>query len=152
LDLRAEGRNHFYIARMYDLPPEVVAKELQWYLKTYARKDSNELVAIEMEKLDSLERIVRDAMMKPSYVVSNGQIVRDVVENEFGEVVLKANGDPLTVRVEDSSALMNKVKTALNVMERRAKLLGLDAKESINVEQADTERVILTLSKEDTDI
>ncbi len=143
--LRAEGINHFAIATKYGIRPKDVAEEIQWYIGSYSHGGAGELVAVELEKLDSLERFVRNKLSQKYYLRNkNGDRVMDLVRHEDGRETLEP--------VEDYKATYAGVDAALRIMERRAKLLGLDSAESINRQERSDEKVIIQLSKDDLKI
>lgn len=96
-------------------------------LRAIIREDVEDVRTMELERLDKLyleaARLYNTAMP----LVSGGSVVRDIVEDENGDIRLREDGTPVTVRLHDISAKFTSMDKMLKIMERRANLLGLDA-------------------------
>ena len=93
-------------------------KMVQRAIADIPRGNTIELVALELEKLDAIERKYLEIAAKHHVFVSQG-----------GKVVY--DGD---VKLEDDGPAMQAMSRLLKVAERRAKLLGLDAPVKAQVE------------------
>jgi hypothetical protein len=106
----------------------------QGYVHKLYRKALNDIIVddvklvrkIEIERLDRMFEKVLKVVESFHPYVSGGHVVRDIVENELGEVVKNENGELVTIRLRDQSYVLNGVDRLLKIMERRARLLGLD--------------------------
>lgn len=77
---------------------------------------AQEHITLELSRLDDLLTRAYQVIEHLHLTVSHGKIIRD------------ENGTPL----QDTAPILNAINTIVRLMERRAKLLGLDAPTSIN--------------------
>jgi hypothetical protein len=94
--------------------------------------------ALELEKLDALERAVLVVLEREHVTVSQGRVVRrrtDEIEQVNGEDKVDDDGNPVYVweDILDDSPVLAAVDRLLKVADRRAKLLGLDAATKLDV-------------------
>ena len=110
--LRSDGKTFKQIADHFGLAdPSGGYYMVQRAIEDIPREATVELIALELAKLDSLERRYHAIMDKHHvYVSASGRVVYD--------------GDE---RLEDDAPLMKAMEGLLRVAARRAKLLGLDA-------------------------
>jgi hypothetical protein len=96
-------------------------------LKEIIQEPAEEVLQMELARLDELHNEVLKALRSFFPVVSHGRVVRDIVEDAQGNPIINpATGKPITIRLEDIGAKLQVVDRALKIMERRAKYLGLD--------------------------
>ena len=110
--LRGDGKTFKQIAEYFGLEdPSGAYRMVQRAIEDIPREATVELIALELAKLDSLERRYHVIMEKHHvYVSASGKVVYD--------------GDE---RLEDDGPLMKAMDGLLRVADRRAKLLGLNA-------------------------
>ncbi len=117
---------------------QVIADHLG-YSKIYVRKlflrAMSEVVVeevgtirkVENERLDELWKVTCESLRAFHPYVSNGAIVHVAVLDENNKPQLDENGEIITMRLEDHGPKMQAVQVLIKLMERRAKLNGLDA-------------------------
>ena len=105
-----------------------------WVYKMYKRglkqiiaEDVQEVRKMELARLDALQEEVLKVLHGFNPLVNRGTIVRDFLEDEKGNLILDESGEPIPVKLQDLSVKLNAVNAAVKLMERRARLLGLDA-------------------------
>lgn len=96
-------------------------------LRSIIQESVEDVRKMEMERLDMLYKEAARLYNTPTPLVNGGAVVRDVVEDEEGNLKLKEDGTPVTVRLQDLGPKFTAMDKMLKVMERRANLLGLDA-------------------------
>ncbi len=96
-------------------------------LRDIIREDVEDVRTMELERLDRLYLEAARLYNSAHPLVSGGSVVRDVLEDEDGNIRLREDGTPITVRLQDLSAKFTSMDKMLKIMERRASLLGLDA-------------------------
>jgi len=120
LRLRREHLTHQEIANRLGVERSTVTKHISEGLEQ-RRKDSPNAAALaqeESEKLDTLDAIVDDILDREHITVNNGRVIFE----------------PGTERaLRDDDPIMRAVQTKLRIAERRAKLMGLDAKAEAEV-------------------
>jgi hypothetical protein len=125
---RVKGVSFPKIATELGLTQGYVFKQYKLALKSAITEDVSQVRKIELARLDELQEEVIKIMRSFNPMVSGGKVVYDVVE---GEVEPRDGEDEVTERVlkklEDPKVKFDAVNTALRIMDRRAKLLGLDA-------------------------
>jgi hypothetical protein len=96
-------------------------------LATLVKAPGEELLAMELARCDALLSEAMSVVTAFHPLVQGGEVVRALVEDTDGNVVQDPiSGTVVTVAVEDKAPKLAAINTALRVMERRAKLLGLD--------------------------
>ena len=80
-------------------------------MKAAIRESGEELLALELERLDRLARAAEEVLEAHHVKVAGGEIVYDEA------------GQPL----EDTKPVLEAIDRLLKIQERRARLLGLDA-------------------------
>lgn len=104
-----------------------VRKAYMKALKAIIQEPAEDILKMELARLDALQTEVIKVLQRTHLVVSKGMVVRDFLDDEDGRPIIDAlTGKPLTRRLEDSSPKLAAVDRALKIMERRAKYLGLD--------------------------
>lgn len=96
-------------------------------LKAIIQEPAEDVIKMELARLDYLQTEVIKVLQSFHVVVNQGTVVRDVVEDEHGQIIVDINtGQPKTRRLEDTGPKLAAVDRALKIMERRSKFLGLD--------------------------
>lgn len=135
----ARLRDEILKLRLQGMSFQEIADHLGGYHWSYIRKqymkaiqsiyvdNVDDLRKQEQAKLDILEKSVYKVLNAFHPMVANGTVVRDIREDENGNPLIDENGNPVTVRLVDAAPVLTAVSKALQVMERRARLWGLDA-------------------------
>ena len=116
---RELGYSVYYIRKQY--------KKALHAIIVPAVEDHRKLQLIRMDRLH--EEAMR-VLTTFHPVIAQGVIMRDVVEDEFGNVVREDTEEglrPKYTRLKDSGPVLAAIDRILKIEERRAKLLGLDA-------------------------
>lgn len=82
---------------------------------------------LELTRLDGMTEECYNILEAEFYLVNGGKVVRDVVVDEDGKVVLDDDQQPKLMRVRDYHIKLAAMDRLLKIGERRARLLGLDA-------------------------
>lgn len=101
--------------------------QYQKALKSIIYEDVVEVRKLEIARLDGLYESMTELFEKATPLVGGGVVIRDVVDDLDGKPVLRPDGTPLTIRLQDHSNKFAATDRILRIMERRACLLGLDA-------------------------
>lgn len=89
---------------------------------------TEELLAAELERCDELLSTAMETVRAFHPLVSSGRVVIAPVLDATGQPVRdEATGDVITGPIEDKAPKLAAIATAVRVLERRAKLIGLDA-------------------------
>lgn len=97
-------------------------------LRAMTQDPSQELLTLELARLDSLYAEALKAVRSFTPVLHNGRIVQIPVINSNGDTVNHpVTGHPLTCIAQDRQPVLAGIACAIRIAERRAKLLGLDA-------------------------
>ena len=128
LKRRRDGISFPMIAEEMGMTQGYIYKVYKKALREIIVEEVEDLRKLELAKLESLEQEVMKVLQAFHPVISGGQVVRDVVEDEDGNpAVNPTTGDIVTVRLQDQGAKLAAIDRAIKLMERRARLLGLDA-------------------------
>lgn len=127
LQLRREGISFPDIAEELGMTQGYIYKAYKKALREIIVEDVEDLRKLELSKLEALEQEVMKVLAGFHPFISSGQVVRDVVEDADGNpTVNPTTGDIVTVRLQDHAPKLAAVDRAVKLMERRARLLGLD--------------------------
>lgn len=125
--LRRDGTPWEKIADTLGYSRAYVYKIFKKGLREIIQEPAEEVLKVELARLDELQVEVLKILRSFHPVVNSGLVVRDVVEDENGNPVTNVfTGQPLTIRIEDSGAKLAAVDRALKIMQLRAKFLGLE--------------------------
>lgn len=128
LTRRRDGISFPMIAEEMGMTQGYIYKLYKKALKEIIVEDVEEVRKMELLRLEQLEEEVLNVLRAFHPVISGGQVVRDVVEDEDGNpAVNPTTGDIVTVRLQDQGPKLAAIDRAIKLMERRARLLGLDA-------------------------
>jgi hypothetical protein len=136
--LRSEGHTYDEIARQLGYRDKATAyNAVQRTLTRAVREPADEVRQIELVRLDSLWMHAMKVLASPHVTVSNGRVV--MVEDRAGQA------HP----VPDDAPVLQAIDRLLRIMERRAKLLGLDAPAKVEVMSLDRiDQAIAELERE----
>ena len=126
LEYRREGLSFPAIAFKLDMTQGYIYKLYKKALKAIIVEDVIEVRKMELERLDGLAQEITRTLKTFHPLVERGGIVYDTLEQD-GKPVLDEEGNAIRVKMEDFGPRLAAVDRALRIMERRAKLLGLDA-------------------------
>jgi hypothetical protein len=127
LRLRLEGLTLEGIGERMDIQPESVHGVISRALRSLVKEPSEELLALEVARCDALLSEAMSVVRAFHPVIHAGAVVRAVVEGHDGRPLRDpSTGDLVMVALEDKAPKLAAINTALRVLERRAKLLGLD--------------------------
>jgi len=128
LQLRREGVSFPDIAEELDMTQGYIYKVYKKALREIIVEEVDDLRKLELAKLESLEQEVMRVLQGFHPFISSGQVVRDVVDDADGNPkVNPTTGNIVTVRLQDNGPKLAAIDRAIKLMERRARLLGLDA-------------------------
>lgn len=113
---RPDGFSLPYVYKMYRKALSLIISE-----------EVEQVRKVELMALDDLQAEVLKVLRGFHPLVHQGQIVRDFLEDENGNLILDEEGNQIPVKLQDDSVKLQAVNAALKIMERRARLLGLDA-------------------------
>lgn len=96
-------------------------------IKSVYRDKAEDVVKLEMDRLDQLQLEAIAVLRTKHVMISNGAIVRVNLRDEHGILVMdQATGLPKTEPIEDDGPKLAAIDRLLKIQERRSKLLGLD--------------------------
>lgn len=127
LAMKRDGMTVAQISRELDYSDTYIRKCLRSALKTIVIDNVEDLRKVENLKLDRLEKEVMAVLQAFHPLVSSGEVVRDTIDDENGVPLIDPEtGKFKTYKLKDAGPVLAAVAKAISVMERRAKLLGLD--------------------------
>lgn len=127
LRLRVQGLTLEQVGGIMGIKPESVHGVISRALQSIVREPAEELLALELERCDTLLREAMQTVAAFHPLISSGSVVRAMEEDENGCPLRDSqSGEVITRMVEDKAPKLAAINAALRVMERRAKLLGLD--------------------------
>lgn len=127
LTLRLDGMTLEQIGERMGVGKPTVSRVISNALAAQTREPAEELIALELGRCDVLLNESMQTVRAFHPLVSAGRVVSAPVLDENGQPVRNEAGDVLTRVVEDKAPKLAAIHTTVKVMERRAKLLGLDA-------------------------
>lgn len=116
--LRLKGYSPEEIAPLYGLSPATVADIVSKVSSALHRADPHQHKMMELDRLDRLLKKAIKVLDKKHVAVSHGRVIFDPTTNA-----------PLV----DDGPTLDAIKTVLSIMERRARLLGLDAPSTLTI-------------------
>lgn len=87
----------------------------------------HEVRDLELTRLDGLVEECYNIINAEVFLVSGGKVVRDVITDDDGKVVLDDEQQPKLVRLRDYAMKLAAMDRLIKLGERRSRLLGLDA-------------------------
>jgi AraC-like DNA-binding protein len=126
--LRLEGLTLEEIADHMGITSGTVQRIIANTLTTMVKGPADELRALELARCDELMEEAMQTVRAFHPLIANGKVVSAPMLDEQGRPVRNPeSGDVLTQVLEDKQPKLAAVACAIRVMERRARLLGLDA-------------------------
>lgn len=127
LRLRLEGLTLEEIGGRMGTQAESVYGVISRALRSIVKEPGEELLTLELARCDALLFEAMRVVTAFHPVIHAGKVVRAGVTDESGKPLRDPEtGEILTHALEDKAPKLAAINTALRVLERRAKLLGLD--------------------------
>jgi len=128
LSLRLEGKTLEQIGAQMNVGADTVHRVISRALTSVTKEPAEELLTLELGRCDVLLSEAMQTVKAFHPLVSAGRVVSAPMLTNQGEPIRNPEtGDVLTRVLEDKAPKLAAIATAVRVMERRAKLLGLDA-------------------------
>jgi hypothetical protein len=126
LKARRDGKSFPQIAHENGWTQGYVYKIYKTAMNQIIAEDVKEVRQMELERLDAATQKAMDILQSFHPLVSGGEIVRDTIEDENGNPI-GAGGRVATKKLADPSVQLAAIDKLMKIMERRARLMGLDA-------------------------
>lgn len=128
LRLRLDGHTLQAIGDRLGIRADSVHDIIIRALRDMTKEPAEQLLDLELARLDSLYAEAMNVLRSFTPLLHNGKIIQIPVIDRNGEIVKDPDtGLPRTCIAEDKAARLASIAAAVRVMERRAKLTGLDA-------------------------
>lgn len=128
LELRISGLTLEQIGERMGVGKGTVSRVISNALTAQTREPCEELLSLELSRCDVLLNEAMQTVKAFHPLVSGGRVVSAPMLDNTGQPVRNPEtGDVLTRVLEDKAPKLAAIHTAVKVMERRARLLGLDA-------------------------
>ena len=128
LRLRLDGHSLAEIGDRMGIRADSVHDIITRALRAMTQDPSQELLTLELARLDSLYAEALKAVRSFTPVLHNGRIVQIPIIDSNGDALKHPEtGQPLTCIAQDRQPVLAGIACAVRIAERRAKLLGLDA-------------------------
>lgn len=128
LDLRISGLTLEQIGERMGVGKGTVSRVISNALTAQTREPSEELLSLELGRCDVLLNEAIQTVKAFHPLVSAGRVVSAPLLDSTGHLVRNPDtGEVMTQVLEDKAPKLAAIAIAVRVMERRAKLLGLDA-------------------------
>jgi len=128
LRLRLDGHSLAEIGDRMGIRADSVHDIITRALRAMTQDPSQELLTLELARLDSLYAEALKAVRSFTPVLHNGRVVQIPVIDSNGDAIKDPEtGQPLTCIAQDRQPVLAGIACAVRIAERRAKLLGLDA-------------------------
>lgn len=128
MQMRLNGRSLQEIGDHMGITAVSVHDIITRALASMAKEPAEELLGLELARLDSLYAEAMNVLRSFTPLLHNGRVVQIPVIDRNGQTVKDlGTGQPLTCIAEDKAARLAAIAAAVRVMERRSRLLGLDA-------------------------
>ncbi len=128
LKLRLDGHSLAEIGDRMGIRADSVHDIITRALRAMTQNPSQELLTLELARLDSLYAEALKAVRSFTPVLHNGRVVQIPIIDTNGDTIKHPEtGQPLTCIAQDRQPVLAGIACAVRIAERRAKLLGLDA-------------------------
>lgn len=128
LTLRVQGLTLEQIGERMGVGADTVQRVISRALTAMTKEPAHELLALELGRCDVLLNEAMQTVKAFHPMVSGGRVVSAPMLDSNGQPVRNPEtGDVLTRVLEDKAPKLAAIVTAVRVMERRSRLLGLDA-------------------------
>jgi len=137
LNLRREGHTMAEIARRTGWSAMTIQRRIERYIKGENAKHAPELRAIEASRLEMLWEKALESVQATTLVTdSRGNPVKVPVIGPDGEPVRNEQGEIVMEYQIDRAPVLAGVAACIRVMERKARLLGLDLPQRVAIEDS----------------
>lgn len=128
LRLRLDGLTLSQIGDRLGIRADSVHDIITRALRSMTKEPAEELLSLELARLDSLYAEAMNSVRAFTPVLHNGKVVQIPVIDSNGQAVKDpTTSQPLTCIAQDRQPVLAGIACAVRLLERRAKLLGLDA-------------------------
>ena len=128
LSLRLEGKTLEQIGAHMNVGADTVHRVISRALTSVTKEPAEELLSLELGRCDVLLTEAMQTVKAFHPLVAAGRVVSAPMLNNQGEPIRNPEtGDVLTRVLEDKAPKLAAIHVAVKVMERRSRLLGLDA-------------------------
>ena len=128
LKLRLDGHSLAEIGDRMGIRADSVHDIITRALRAMTQNPSQELLTLELARLDSLYAEALKAVRSFTPVLHNGRVVQiPIIDTNGDPIKHPETGQPLTCIAQDRQPVLAGIACAVRIAERRAKLLGLDA-------------------------
>lgn len=128
LRLRLDGLTLSQIGDRLGIRADSVHDIITRALRSMTKEPAEELLNLELARLDSLYAEAMNSVRAFTPVLHNGKVVQIPVIDSNGQAVKDpGTGQPLTCIAQDRQPVLAGIACAVRLLERRARLLGLDA-------------------------
>lgn len=140
LTCRRQGMSFPAIANEFGMSQGWIYKCYKRALKAIIVENVQEVRALELARLDELQNEVIKQLQMLTPLVNSGRVVYDIMVDENGNQMLNEEGKTIPVRLVDTGPKLAAVNAALKIMERRARLLGLDTPTKVAMTNPDGDK------------
>lgn len=127
LKLRVEGMALAEIGERVGLSPNAVSLNIQRSLKALKREHAEEYLALELARCDALLQEAMQTVRAFHPLISQGGVVMIPLLDLDRNPILNPQGEPMMTVAEDKAPRLAAIATAIKIIERQSKFLGLDA-------------------------
>lgn len=127
LSFRVKGWSFPRIARELGISQGWAYKLYKVAMRQIVEPGVQEVRDLELARLDDLTEQCYNILDSEIYLVSGGKVVRDVITDDAGKVVLDDEQQPKLMRLRDYTIKLAAMDRIVKIGERRARILGLDA-------------------------
>lgn len=127
LKYRRLGWSYQNIADKYKVSWKYIHKLHKQALKSIIVDDVNQYRREQLTNLLFAQGEALKAINAKHLIVSNGQVVRDTLEDKDGNPIVDDEGNPILVKLVDPNATLPGLDRYLKIQDQIAKLLGLNA-------------------------
>lgn len=138
LQMRKAGMTLFEIGEQLGVSYETVRRRIRTAMALNIRDLVEEVRSQELEALDRLEKVAEDLIDTRYLKVSAGRLVMIGLKDVNGDPIIDARtGLPAEVPMLDKEPVKAAIETRLKIMDRKAKLLGMDLEKQAPAPQED---------------
>lgn len=140
LELRREGHTMSEIGQITGWSAMTVQRRIERYIKGENEKHAPALREVEANRLELLWEKALEAVTTVTLVTdARGNPVKVPVIDSAGNLVLDEAGQPVMQYQIDRAPVLAGVASCVRVMERKAKLLGLDLPQRLAIENSNVQ-------------
>lgn len=127
LRLRIEGLTLDQIGERMGVSKGAVSLNIQRTLKGLKQESAKEYLALELARCDALLQEAMKTVNTFHPLISQGSVVMIPLLDRDQNPILTPQGKPIMVVAEDKAPKLAAIATALRIIERQSRFLGLDA-------------------------